>query len=108
MNAADVLLPSISDLNRKLKFSRLEGVTDLVQAVSRAIVPSPLDLRTGYLTRKNGNSAEGDGEVVRSRGRIMRMKEMQGDWVGTGDVGLDGLLGGGLRVGSITEITGER
>lgn len=29
-------------------------------------------------------------------------------WVGTGDVGLDEALGGGLRVGTLTEITGER
>jgi RecA/RadA recombinase len=29
-------------------------------------------------------------------------------WVGTGDVGLDEVLGGGIRTGVLTEISGER
>lgn len=31
-----------------------------------------------------------------------------GDWVSTGDLGIDSALGGGLRAGTITELTGER
>ena len=30
------------------------------------------------------------------------------NWVSTGDLGIDAALGGGLRVGIITELTGER
>lgn len=32
----------------------------------------------------------------------------QGDWIRTGDAEWDRLLGGGLRLGTIVEITGER
>lgn len=92
-------MPSTADLNRKLKFSRLEGVIELVKAVSRAIVPTPLDLAS----RSSPGDLNGE-EDEQDPGRYVK----EGDWVGTGDVGLDGLLGGGLRVGSITEITGER
>lgn len=31
-----------------------------------------------------------------------------GDWISTGDSGWDGLMGGGVRLGSLVEVTGER
>ena len=67
---------------------------DLVRAVSHVIVPisTTVDVLLQEDKRVNG------------RGQVGR----QGDWVGTGDAGLDEALGGGLRVGTLTEITGER
>ena len=32
----------------------------------------------------------------------------EGDWISTGDEGWDRLLGGGVRLGSLVEISGER
>lgn len=83
--AADVLLPSTADLTKKLRPLKLDPVHEVVKAVSRAIVPAsgPMDELLG-----------GDEEVDEN-------------WLRTGDAGLDICLGGGLRVGSLTEFTGE-
>ena len=84
--AADVLIPSTADLAKRLRFLKLDAVRELVLAVSRAIVPA-----SGRMD-----------ELVVEEG------EVDGDWLGTGDSGLDRCLGGGLRVGCLTELTGER
>lgn len=89
-HAGEVLFPSPGDLNKKLKFSRLEQVHDLVKSVSRALVPEPLGF--GHLTREYDPKDD----------------YREGEWVRTGDAGIDTALGGGLRVGTITEIAGER
>ncbi len=85
--AADILLPPTVDLTKKLRSLKLDAVHDLVRAVSRAIVP--VSGRMDELLGKDDE--EGDG-----------------DWLGTGDAGLDQCLGGGLRIGCLTEFTGER
>ena len=83
--ASDILLPSTAELTRKLRFLKLDAVHDLVRAVSRAIVP---------VSNRVDELLGSDGEINNSL-------------IGTGDVGLDQCLGGGLRVGTLTEITGE-
>jgi len=90
--AADLLIPSVADLNRKLRYPRLQEAQDLVKRISRAIVPEPIAF--GSLLEEN---VEGEDEVAHG-----------GDWVSTGDPALDEALGGGLRVGTITELSGER
>lgn len=93
-NAEDVLLPSASDLNRKLKYSTIQAVHDLVQSVSMAIVPSAN--RMDELLEDMQHGQEG---VERESG---------GMFLATGDQGMDAALGGGLRIGALTEIVGER
>lgn len=49
----------------------------------------------------------GESGGLGKRKRASLDKQEEG-WIRTGDEGLDMLLGGGLRVGCITEIVGER
>ena len=92
--ASDILLPSVADLNKKVRLLKLDAIHDLVRAVSRAIVP------TSMTVDELLGAGEGDGSDGAEEG--------DGDWLGTGDAGLDECLGGGLRVGCLTEFTGER
>jgi DNA repair protein RAD57 len=82
---ADVLLSSTSDLQKRLRLPNLESVNDFVLSVSRGVVPP---------TRPMDELAEEELE--------------EGCWIGTGDSEVDMALGGGLRLGTITEIAGER
>lgn len=96
-NAHSLLLPAPSDLNRKFRFPSLQPALSLIHDVSLAIRPtiSTVDELLGPGIDEEGNiedSAIGE----------------RGDWLGTGDTGLDEILGGGLRIGSLMEITGER
>jgi DNA repair protein RAD57 len=113
--ATDILLPSASDLNKKLRFPRTQQVHDLIRDVSRAIAPSSsrvselipeststtgVGLRRGTDAAPSRGGTSGAGAAARARG--------EDSWIRTGDEGLDQLLGGGLRIGCVTEITGER
>jgi len=84
--AADILLPSTADLTKRLRPLKLDKIHDLVSALSRAIVPA-----SSVISELVGDGSDSDEDVLR-----------------TGDAGLDECLGGGLRIGSLTEFTGER
>lgn len=88
--AADILLPSTAELNKKLRVTNIQIVHDLVHAVSKAIVPAVSTV----------DQLLPEVDVGAEEGKTW--------WLGTGDDGLDNALGGGLRVGTLTEITGER
>ena len=53
---------------------------------------------------------EGQTEQVSENGESSSRPSPLGveRWVGTGDIGLDEALGGGIRTGVLTEISGER
>ena len=99
LHASEILLPSAADLNKKLKFSRQENVIELIKSVSRAIVPEPLSF--GDLDGELPDDDEEDETRT-------DLADPALNWVSTGDLGIDAALGGGLRVGTITELTGER
>ena len=135
---------SAAELNRRLRFPKLELVHALIQAVSGGIAPNArrLDeiLDEDALDRQAGPSRAGhepsrvvNGEGPRGNGGVngaatrkgkepirdgrnhakmeeddLSMRWSGEEWVGTGDPELDQALGGGFRVGTITEITGER
>ncbi|GMK54388.1 hypothetical protein CspeluHIS016_0109740 [Cutaneotrichosporon spelunceum] len=90
--ASDVLLANPADLAKKLR-KKTSGVPlqipDLIQAVSEALAPQA-HTAASLLARPEG---VGGGAVPA--------------YVSTSDAGLDAMLGGGARVGAITEITGE-
>ncbi len=70
-------------------------IPDLVQAVSKAIAPQ---------VRKSLVSPPvNDGDEQREE-----RESTLPTFISTGDATLDAMLGGGVRVGAITEITGER
>jgi hypothetical protein len=108
LNAQDVLLPPLPDLSRRLKI-RLPEAQALVSAICRAITP-----RTSVVsTLPVGTGAyDGAGAVSRPGKRKRRngygAEHESESWIRTGDEGLDTLLGGGIRIGCITEIVGER
>lgn len=87
-----MLVPPIADLNRKLRYPVIQETLNLVKQISRSIIPAPISFKS-TLTE----NVEDEEEV--SSG---------GGWVSTGDMALDEALGGGLRVGTITELSGER
>jgi len=97
--AADILLAAPPELNRKLKNLTVQHIQQIVKIVAKAIAPS---------TRRLGSEEEHGTEDIRngecSTGSTVGVEK----WVGTGDVGLDEALGGGLRTGVLTEISGER
>ncbi len=83
VHPSEVLLSSIGDLGKKLRVSNNSDVAAIVYGVSRGVVPKS---RT-----------------------VADMIEVESDrHLSAGDRGLDALLGGGLRRGTITEIAGER
>lgn len=90
--ASDVLLATPADLAKKLRSTSGAPVQipDLVQAVAQAIAPR-VHTALSLFTPAVG--------VV--EGAIPT-------FISTGDAALDSMLGGGVRVGAITEITGER
>ncbi|ORX33585.1 P-loop containing nucleoside triphosphate hydrolase protein [Kockovaella imperatae] len=120
--ATDILTPSPAELNRKLKFHKLEAVHALVDAVSRGISPVTgrldelLDAEARFGLVRYGSEEAGPSRSLRDGRNEQEGLENpdslvltwgQGDWVGTGDAEFDLALGGGLRIGTITEITGE-
>lgn len=117
--ASDVLLPSPIDLSKKLRFARPQQVHDLVAAVSRAIAPSTSRVAELLPTDEDLNGVQPDVISARAVGQWRRQKRRRDSmggvyavegsgWIGTGDAGLDQLLGGGLKLGCLTEIAGER
>ena len=97
--AADILLAAPPELNRKLKNLTVQHIQQIVKIVAKAIAPS---------TRCLGSEEEHGVEDVRNGESSTRSAVGVEKWVGTGDVGLDEALGGGLRTGVLTEISGER
>jgi hypothetical protein len=102
LNAQDVLLPPIPDLSRRLKI-RLQEAQALVSAISRAIAP-----RTSLVSTLVSGEGSGSGNGLGKRKRRNGREGNDADLIRTGDEALDGLLGGGVRTGCITEIVGER
>lgn len=83
VHPSEILLSSTSDLGKKLKLVDNSDVVAIVQAVSRGVVP------------KSQTVAE--------------MVNAESDrCLSSGDRTVDAFLGGGLRRGVITEISGER
>lgn len=99
MTAADVLLAAPADLAKKLRST--PGVPlqipDLVQAVSKAIAPQV------HTAASLLSPPASDGDEAREE-----RESTVPAFISTGDATLDAMLGGGVRVGAITEITGER
>jgi len=97
--AADILLAAPPELNRKLKNLTVQHIQQIVKIVAKAIAPLTrrlaIDEEHGIEETRNGESSTGSRLGVEK-------------WVGTGDDGLDEALGGGLRTGVLTEISGER
>ncbi|CED83099.1 DNA repair protein RHP57 [Phaffia rhodozyma] len=85
---AEILLVSLQKLTKTLKPLSEDEVVELVQAVARGVCGSPVKL---------GKAREGKVHGART------------GWQGVqfGDNSLDELLGGGVRVGEITEIAGQ-
>jgi RecA/RadA recombinase len=79
----------------------VQHIQQIVKIVAKAIAPS---------TRRLGSEEVRGVEDVRIRNGESSTGSTIGveKWVGTGDVGLDEALGGGLRTGVLTEISGER
>ncbi|KAI9635961.1 putative RAD57 protein [Dioszegia hungarica] len=100
LNAQDVLLIPLPDLSRRLKI-RLPEAQALITAISKAIAP-----RSSLVSSLVGDDASTSGAGLGKRKRGSKGREGEG-WIRTGDVELDTLLGGGVRVGSVTEIVGE-
>jgi DNA repair protein RAD57 len=77
----------------------VQHIQQIVKIVAKAIAPSTRRLGSeevrGVEDIRNGESSTGSTVGVEK-------------WVGTGDVGLDEALGGGMRTGVLTEISGER
>lgn len=83
-----------------------------MSAVSNAIVS-----RTSIVSDLVSCDESGDGVAVSTNALGKRKRrngeygvnEREGEgWIKTGDEGLDRLLGGGVRIGCVTEIVGER
>jgi hypothetical protein len=77
----------------------VQHIQQIVKIVAKAIAPSTRRLD---VDGKHGAEEIRYGEC--STGSAVGVEK----WVGTGDVGLDEALGGGLRTGVLTEISGER
>ena len=98
--AADILLAAPPELNRKLKNLTVQHIQTIVKIVAKAIAPS-----TRRVAQAEVGSEEQDGKKNgESSTQVIGVEK----WVGTGDIGLDEALGGGLRTGVLTEISGER
>lgn len=91
VTAADVLLAAPADLAKKLRnYSGVPvQIPDLVQAVAQAISPQVHSVSSLI------SSSESEESTVPN-------------FISTGDAALDAMLGGGVRVGTITDIAGER
>jgi RecA/RadA recombinase len=86
-----------------LKNLTVQHIQTIVKIVAKAITPSTR--RVGVIENENQNEGEeGRNGESSTSGSSLGMEK----WVGTGDVGLDEALGGGLRTGVLTEISGER
>lgn len=90
--ASDILLAAPTELNRKLKNLTAQNIQNIISTVAKSIAPS-----AKRVVEPAEEGLERNGEA-----------STRGKWVGTGDEGLDEALGGGLRLGTLTEIAGER
>jgi hypothetical protein len=84
-----------------LKNLTVQHIQQIVKIVAKAITPSPR--RVGAAPNEHEGSEVRNGESS-TTGSTLGVEK----WVGTGDIGLDEALGGGLRTGVLTEISGER
>jgi hypothetical protein len=82
-----------------LKNLTVQHIQNIVRIVAKAITPSAKRV----VERSVMDEVQENGES--SNSAIPLGVER---WVGTGDVGLDEVLGGGIRTGVLTEISGER
>ena len=76
-----------------------QNIQGIISTITKSLAPSPSRVFEPTIPPLEQEDDTGDGK----NGESSRAR-----WVGTGDVGLDEALGGGLRVGTLTEITGER
>lgn len=100
VSALDILLTPPAELNRRLRNRDLKDTYALVRKVAEAIRPLPRRLNELYAEQRGEARVDGAAaDEAESRGPM---------FLGTGDEGIDQALGGGLRLGSLTEIAGER
>jgi hypothetical protein len=87
-----------------LKNLTVQHIQNIVRIVAKAIAP-PAKRVSAFSVEgpdpERRENANGEGS---SSGKLIGMEK----WVGTGDVGMDEVLGGGIRTGVLTEISGER
>lgn len=114
LTSTEVLLTPPSALAKRTKLS-LADVDELLLELSSAVsahtrtetqtVAELLDLEPGTEGRHEMETVDGElgGVLQASQGG----DGLINDWITTGDEGLDALFGNGVRVGSITEITGQ-
>lgn len=100
--AADILLAAPPELNRKLKNLTVQNIQNIVRIVSKAIAP-PTNRIIGETELRGDADASPSSQTAGSSFGLGPER-----WVGTGDEGLDLVLGGGIRTGTLTEISGER
>ncbi|ORY25166.1 P-loop containing nucleoside triphosphate hydrolase protein [Naematelia encephala] len=99
--AAELLLVTPNDLSKKFRATTtLQGVQELVRAVAKAVTPHAPSLDE-LLLGSNDNEDEDENE------RSPAERKGAHGWLSTGDVEMDRALGGGLRLGNLTEIAGE-
>ncbi|EIW67807.1 hypothetical protein TREMEDRAFT_63698 [Tremella mesenterica DSM 1558] len=86
-----------------------DDATSLIKSISQAITPRSCTvselLRNSQTNRVVG---QGSGREDPDNEGVEHMRGcVEETWLSTGDTGLDGLLGGGVRIGTVTEIAGE-
>jgi hypothetical protein len=115
--AADVMTASPADLAWKLKLNQIPLANELIREVSRCILPAShtvAELLDASQPGKGGEkSGNGSGQLFGLEDEeesVVEQKEegLTAGWIRTGDTLLDNALGGGLRIGAITEFSGER
>jgi DNA repair protein RAD57 len=96
LTSSEVLLTPLDTLRRKLHLTSSEA-SSLILQISHTLILG--QTRTvAEILELEGPEEEGEEE---------REGERVGEWITSGDMGIDELLGGGLRMGSITEVAGQ-
>jgi hypothetical protein len=120
-NANDILLASPADLSKKLRNHTAANIASIISSIAKAIVPAvhrASDFRvvqegdgedTGTEPERSAGTLSHVGNRDKGKGKGKAREGLYGEGViGTGDAGLDRALGGGLRLGTMAEISGER
>lgn len=112
--SSDILLASPADLSKKLRHLSSANIASIVSGVAKGIVPQ-IHRVSDLVRTQDAAGEQGEVELSDSQKVGRKGKERESsDWypgegmIGTGDNGLDRALGGGLRLGTLTEISGER
>jgi hypothetical protein len=116
-----LLLASPADLSKKLRNHTAANIASIISSIAKAIVPAvhrASDFRvvqegdgedTGTEPERSAGTLSHVGNRDKGKGKGKAREGLYGEGViGTGDAGLDRALGGGLRLGTMAEISGER